>query len=97
MNANRSKSFTAVVVVSCLLGQLIHAETTLSIGDIAGAPGATLSVPIQFSSDTAVVAAQFELVYQPASLRSGEAVGGSAITSHSVKSSEPTAGVRRII
>src|SRR5438093_1048986 len=72
-------------------------DTQLMVGNVRGAPGSTVSVPIQFASDTTVVAAQFDLVYEATSVSAGTAAGGSAVVGHSVKSSEASAGVRRVV
>jgi hypothetical protein len=54
-------------------------------------------VPIQIISETSVVAAQFDLVYEAANLSASSATGGGALVDHSVKSSEPGSGIRRVV
>src|SRR6266511_2090007 len=97
MNADASKLLVLVTSLSCPFAQLVRADTTVSIGSTTGAPGTVVSVPIQVVSDANVVAAQFELVYDPTKLGAVSASDSSALVDHSVKSSEPRAGVRRVV
>src|SRR5947207_13850870 len=97
MNPKTSNSLTAIAVLSCFFAHLLRADVTLSVGNVRGAPGTTVAVPVQLVSDESVAAAQFDVVYDPTKLSVGPATGGNALVDHAVKSIEPTTGIRRIV
>jgi hypothetical protein len=73
------------------------AEPVLSVGSTAGAPGSTVQVAINFTTDTDAPALQFDLVYATNYLLTGTPVGGSALADQEVFSSEPSPGVLRVL
>ncbi len=74
----------------------LEAATAVWLGAAAGAPGTTAPVPVNLTTDTNVVKAQFDLVYPPTYLRAGTPVGGGALADQLILTSEPAPGVRRV-
>ena len=71
--------------------------TELRVGNTFALPGGTAVLPVLFTRDTNVVAAQFDLLVGSTNISSGEAVGGSALADHVVTSGIPTPGRRRVV
>lgn len=70
---------------------------SLYVGTVAGEPGATVQVPVYYTSDTNAVSLQFDLVYATNVLTAGGPVGGSALADHLIGTSEFTSGIRRVL
>lgn len=83
--------FLSIVLVQPLLAQ------ELAVGTVSGAPGDTVELPVDFTSDGTVVSLQFDLNFNPSQLSTGVPVGGSALGDHVVASSTPAPGVRRLL
>jgi len=94
-------SFRLVLVAMqvTLFCQSTFAALQLKVGAVSGTAGGTASVPIELfgSSSSKVVAAQFELVYQPVTIAATAALAGSSASAHGVNSAESTPGHRRIV
>jgi hypothetical protein len=60
------------------------AMPTMSVGTTAGAPGATVQVPINVTIDTDVVGFQFDLWYSTNDLTPGMPVGGDALSDQQI-------------
>jgi len=73
------------------------AAPSLSVRSIAGAPEARLLVAIDYTSDTNAPTLQFDLLYSTTYLASGDPMRGNALSDHSVASTEPSPGVRRVV
>src|SRR5947207_3417438 len=73
----------------------------LSIATVRGFPGNTVQVPVLLnygSNDLQnVVALQADIVFDQSGLGSGTPTGGGALRNHSVATSLPGAGVRRVL
>jgi hypothetical protein len=61
------------------------------------APGNTVPVAVNYTTDTNAPSLQFDLVYATNYLSSGTPVGGNALSDHQVASAEPSPGVRRVL
>src|SRR5687768_7729305 len=72
------------------------AATEFSLGQVTGQPGSTVSVPLNFSSSTPVVAAQFEILFDPARLSAGP-ITASGPFGQVVDFSTPSPGLRRVV
>jgi len=70
---------------------------SIYVGIVAGQPGATVQVPVYYTSDTNAVSLQFDLVYATNVLTAGGPVGGSALADHLIGTSELTSGIRRVL
>ncbi|HKQ40137.1 MAG TPA: cohesin domain-containing protein [Verrucomicrobiae bacterium] len=83
------------IVLATLLGAIhLPAQTSLSIGSQPAFPGATVNVPVNLTRATNVVAAQFDVTFDPSRASSGPAVGDARQT---VVSREVAPGVRRVL
>lgn len=80
-----------------LLGIGANAAPQLTLGHGSGDGPTPSPVSVTFSSDLPVVAVQFDVTFDPALLESGAPVLTSTSSTHSLLSSEPTPGVRRIV
>src|SRR5437867_935261 len=73
------------------------AAPSLSVRSVAGAPGATVLVAINYTSHTNAPTLQFDLLYSTTYLASSDPIRGNALSDHSVASAEPSPGVRRVV
>jgi hypothetical protein len=88
---------SALIVGASLAAAHLPASPSLSVGLAVGTPGTTVQVAVHYTTDTNAAALQFDLIYDPAYLTSGEPVRGDALSEHLVASSEPSPGVRRVL
>ena len=97
-NITKAKATLAGVFSLCWLMTLdAIAGPELTVGNVTGQIGSTVSVPVSFQSDSNVVALSFDLVFDAARLSSGAAVGGNALAGHLVDSAETISGTRRVV
>ena len=75
----------------------LPAQTSLTIGNTPGYPGATVSVPINVRRATNIVAAQFEVAFNVAKVTSDAATLATALGGHVIRSREIAPGVRRTL
>lgn len=72
------------------------AASEFALGQVVGVPGSTVSVPLNFSSTTPVVAAQFDILFDAARLSAGPITSpgpfGQVIDFHT-----PSPGIRRVV
>jgi len=88
---------TAMVALLFGAGDVL-AESFLSVGTTAGAPGTTDSVPVGVIVDTNVVVSfQFDLLYAANTLTPGTPVGGSALADQQIASAVVTQGQFRVL
>jgi len=77
------------------------AAPKLSLATVRGFPGATVNLPIVFSYGSndlqTVVALQADITYAQNGLTSGAPSGGSALRNHSLLTSLPSGGTRRVV
>lgn len=73
------------------------AATELRVGNVLAVPGGTVFVPIRCTSDTNLVAAQFDLILGSPDLTAGDAIRGPALADHEVTCGEPDPSLRRVI
>ncbi len=71
-----------------------QAQPLLSLSSLPAYPGATVNVPVNFTRATNVVAAQFDVTFDPDRVSSGPAIGDPR---QSVVSREIAPGVRRVL
>jgi hypothetical protein len=69
----------------------------LSIGSNTGSPGSTVSVPSSLSSDTNVVAVQYDVLFNSTNLNSDAPVAGNAQAGSVIASSLLNPGTRRVV
>jgi hypothetical protein len=73
-------------------------QTSLSIGNVPGYPGATIVVPVNVRQPASgAVAAQFDVAFNAAKVSAGTPVATARLAGHTVKSREIAPGVRRTL
>jgi hypothetical protein len=78
-------------------GEIALAEPAIWVGPTYGAPGTTVSVPINITVDTNVTSLQFDLLYNGNYLTNGAATAGPAIGSDLFQSAPEGQGDCRVI
>jgi hypothetical protein len=91
------KFLVAATIAARLLPADLAAASLLSVQSAVGAPGDTVRVAVNYTTDTNAPTLQFDLVYATNYLSSGAPVGGNALSDHQLGSAEPTSGVRRVL
>ena len=79
-----------------LEGRTFCASPQISVGSPSGAPGSTVMIAVNFTTDIYVPAVSFDLTFSTNDLSSGTPLLGDALSDHIVFSSQPLAGVRRV-
>src|SRR5271165_2089550 len=74
-----------------------RALPSMSLGTTAGAPGATVSVPVNVTIDTNVVSLQFDLWYSTNYLTNGAPVGGNALSDQQIYYAPIAPGALRVL
>ncbi len=69
----------------------------LSVGSTAGAPGTTVQVAINYTTDTNAPSLQFDLKYETNFLTNGAPVGGSALADQEIYYNEVSPGDLRVL
>lgn len=96
-NISKHSSFLFGLVLSLLLNPyLISAETTLTLGSISGTEGDKVTVPVYMTSTTEVVAAQFDIYYDPELVSIGKMVDGAGLEDHESDVQEISDGIMRV-
>ncbi|MBL9136994.1 MAG: hypothetical protein JNK85_14075 [Verrucomicrobiales bacterium] len=85
------------ILVATLVSSAGHAATLIALGTAGAGPGETAMVPVRLQSDSAQVALQFDIRFDPAQLRPGTALTLSGATTTVALSSSPQAGLQRIV
>lgn len=89
--------FTAALILLVVGLCSTRGAPQLSVGNTNGLPGASVSLSTTISTDTNVVGAQYDIVFNPATLSSTDATDGGAQPSHHVASALVSAATRRIV
>jgi len=95
MKANRR--FLFVLVTSMTLARAVWGQSALSVGNVPGFPGATVSVPVQLRNVTNATAAQFDLQSNPARVSFGAPLLGERMSNYVIRSREVSPGVHRVV
>jgi hypothetical protein len=69
----------------------------LSVGNVTAPTGSTISVPASLSSDTNIVAAQYDVLFNSTALNSSDSTPGNVQPNHSVSSSLVSPTARRVV
>jgi hypothetical protein len=75
---------------------VLNAETTLTLGKTSGQQGENKTVSLYLTSSEGVVAAQFDLYYDPALVSIGKMEDGSALDDHVSYVQEIASGIMRV-
>ena len=73
------------------------AQPDLTVGAAAGQPGATVSTPVSFTNNGAVVALSFDITYNPTLVTPGAATPGAGLAPHTVATNIPKPGTLRVL
>ncbi len=95
-----SRRTVCLFVLALLLGlspPRTFCAIQLSIGSTTGNPGSTVSVPSSLSSDTNVVAVQYDVLFNSTNLNSDAPVAGTAQAGSVIASSLLNPGTRRVV
>ncbi len=90
-------------VISLLLGvalwpSAVCGQTSLSVGNVPGYPGTTVSVPVSLRQPPGgAVAAQFDVAFNAGKVSAGGSMATERLANHTVKSREIAPGVRRTL
>ena len=85
------------VVVWLAFANLTVCATSLTVGNVPGYPGTTVSVPITLAKATNMAGMQFDLAYNAGKVSSGAPVFGRALSNYVVRSREVSPGVWRFL
>ena len=98
MSHNKRVLFLGFIFTALSVFGAAEAAPELLVGTVSGAPGEQATIPVNYTSDGAVAALQFEIQYDPSQLTAADPLPSPAIAGiYTVHSSEPSAGLRRII
>jgi Cohesin domain len=96
--ASRPAPNLAICVILLVIGICSSfGAPQLSVGNTNGVPGASVSVATMIASDTNVVAVQYDIVFNPATLISTDATAGGAQPNHQVASALVNQSTRRMV
>ncbi|SRR5712692_10961812 len=87
----------AGLIAVSLFTEPCAAHTSLTVGNVRGYPGTTVSVPAALRQGSNAVAAQFEVVFNAAKVSANEVPPGASLANHIVRSREIAPGVRRVL
>lgn len=73
------------------------AQPDLSVGAASGAAGATVTTPVTFTNNGAVVSFNFDITYDPALVTPGTVTAAAGLAPHTVAASVPTPGTLRVL
>jgi hypothetical protein len=96
----RAKPFFMSVLAAAALGFGPAAglgQSSLSVANLPGFPGNTVSLPVLLRRATNVTAAQFDLAYHPGRAVPANAFAGGVFSNHVVRTREISPGVRRVL
>src|SRR5687767_6804615 len=87
-----------VLATASLMPSSSSAQISVSVGNVPGYPGGTVSVPVSLrqAADKAV-AAQFDVAFNAGKVSAADSLGTVRLANHTVKSREITPGVRRTL
>ena len=86
-----------LLLILFLISPPLQAQPLLSVGALPAYPGAAVNLPVNFVRATNVVAAQFDVTFDPARVSSGPALADATSPRHTVLSREIAPGVRRVL
>jgi hypothetical protein len=75
---------------------VLNAETILSLGDTSGEKGVKKTVPVYLTSTEGVVAAQFDLYYDPTEVSIGKMEDGDGLDDHESDVQQIAEGIMRV-
>jgi hypothetical protein len=93
-----TKPLLILVVTAAVLPFHLSAQTSLSVGNVPGYPGATVSVPVSLRQPAgSAAAAQFDVAFNAGKVSAGAPVATARLANHTVRSREIAPGVRRTL
>ena len=101
MSVKKNKVIASWLLLSAsLCANIAFAAPNLSLGAVSQVlPGQTVSIPVTFDNDAAVVGLQFDVQYDDAQLDAGGALAGAVLTAtgHGVSSSSIAIDTVRVV
>ena len=98
---DEEKEAVFITVMLLFIFLLLSPATVLAAPDMVIDSGTLYSedvnIPVELLNNNSVAHLQFDVTYDPSQLVSGTPIGNSALADHVVASSEPSAGVRRVV
>jgi hypothetical protein len=85
------------LMLALLAGYRADAQPALDVASFPGFPGITISLPLSLRHATNVVAAQFDVAYNPAKVSVNEVVPGGLFSNYVFRSREIAPGLRRVL
>ena len=87
------------VLAALAIFTAIHAfaETRLSVGSEPGFPAVPVTLPLLLNNATNVVAAQFDLSYNPTRVIAGDVLLAQSLSNHVMRTYDLSTGVRRVL
>src|SRR5713101_2048643 len=89
------------LIVALVCGMNLSATPRLALRTVRGFPGNTIDVPLSLRYGTNdprdIVALQADVIFDASGVSDGTPEGGLALTRHLLASSQPAAGVRRLL
>ena len=92
-----NKAVATVFAASLAFAGWSHGQTSLSVGNVPGYPGATVAVPVTLRQGGGAVAAQFDVTFNNGKVSALEALGGAQLTDHVIRSRQIAPGVERVL
>ena len=97
MSTNPNTIWIMAGLVALFAAATGFAQTSLSVGNAPGYPGATISVPVTLRQSGNAVAAQFDVTFNSARVSALEASRGERLTNHVIRSRQIAPGVERVL
>src|SRR4030095_8398181 len=94
---SKSRRLMLVLGIGLLAGP-VCGQTSLSVGNGPGDPGATVSLPVRLRQPAgSMVAPQFDMTFNAGKVSALAAVRGERLTNHVIRSREIMPGVQRVL
>jgi len=94
----RQKQLMAIALTAAwFIPDGASAQTSLSVGNVPGYPGATVTVPVNLRRGGNVVATQFDVAFNPGKVSALEVLRGERLTNHVIRSRQIAPGVERVL
>src|SRR5205085_2174667 len=81
----------------CFIGHRCAGQPSLSVANVPGFPGTTISVPVSVRKAGSAVAAQFDVAYNNSKVAANDAESAGRLSNHVVRSREISPGMRRVL
>ena len=97
MSTNPNTIWIMAGLAALFAAETGFAQTSLSVGNAPGYPGATISVPVTLRQSGNAVAAQFDVTFNSGKVSALDALRGERLTNHIIRSRQIAPGVERVL